>query len=102
MENIDFLKLLFTVLLGGGTFLFTVVTATFAAYRFVQKEIEKKLTKHFLHEHLLDKQTGQTLRDRLVECKRLCPAQQPVDPPAGGGGGGRDTRGLYSRIGGRS
>jgi len=89
----EFVRLLFTVLIGGAGFILTVVTAALAAYKFIQKEIEKKTAKHFHHEHVLDKQSGMTVRDRLIECKRSCPALNPRT------GGGSNERGQYSHIG---
>jgi hypothetical protein len=89
----EFVRLLFTVLIGGAGFILTVVMAALAAYKFIQKEIEKKTAKHFHHEHVLDKQSGMTVRDRLIECRRGCPALNPQPV------GGSDERGKYSHVG---
>lgn len=87
----DTLRLFLTFVFGGAGFVLTVVTTSLATYKFIQKEIEKKLAKHYHHEHVI----GQTtIRDRLVECRRHCPAINPTP-----GGGGHDTRGQYAQIG---
>lgn len=92
------LRLLLYVLIGGVGLVGTLVSSTIAVVKFVKKEVDEKMTKHFLHEHVLDKASGQTVRDRLVECRRVC----PVTNPPRRSGGDHDTRGQYSDVRGRS
>lgn len=99
MEETEFLRLLFVILIGGAGLIVTLVGSGIAVYKFVQKEIEKKLAKHFKHEHLLKENV--TIRDRLVECNRVCPVNNPTLPPASSApatGGSDDTRGHYSKV----
>ena len=77
----EYLRLLFYVLIGGTGLIITVVATVWAAYRFIQKLIDEKMTKHYLHEHVMEKDKGPTVRDRLVECRRVCPV---TNPPTGG------------------
>lgn len=89
--EVEFVRLLFTIIIGGAGFVLTVVTAALAAYKFIQKEFDKKLAKHYHHEHVIG---NTTIRDRLVECRRSCPV---LNPPTGGGS--HDARGQYSHVG---
>lgn len=95
MDETQFLRLLFYVLIGGTALLLSVVTAAVSAVKYVHKLVDEKMVKHYKHEHLLGKDT--TIRDRLVECKRGCPVINPIPVE----GGGRNERGRYSDIRGR-
>lgn len=101
MSETEFLRLLFIILIGGASLIITLVGSGIAVYKFVQKEIEKKLAKHYKHEHLMKENV--TIRDRLVECRRVCPVNNPTLPPAGvtttpTTGGTDDGRGHYSKV----
>lgn len=97
MEETQFLRLLFYVLIGGAGLILTIVVAALSANKAVRRLIDEKLASHHKHQHVLQGDT--TIRDRLVECRRQCPVINP-QPPSGGtppGGGGRDA-GRYSSV----
>lgn len=98
MEETQFLRLLFYILIGGAALIATVVVAALSANRAVTKLMDEKLARHYKHEHVLEK--GTTIRDRLVECRRQCPVINPQPPTPSSKGGDREPR-RYSSVPGK-
>lgn len=62
----DDLRGILTILVSATILLLTIVGSVFAAYKFLKKEMAESMTKHYVHEHVLNVGTGETIRDRLV------------------------------------
>lgn len=63
----DDLRGILTLGISGFVLLLTVVGSVFAAYKFLKKEMAESMTTHYVHEHVLNTGTGETIRDRLVK-----------------------------------
>jgi len=96
MEDTQFLRLLFYILIGGAGLILAVVVAALSANKTVTRLVDEKLARHYKHEHVLEKDI--TIRDRLVECRRQCPVINPPKPDPSGRGGGHES-GRYSHLG---
>lgn len=83
------------ILISGGGFLLTVVSLVITILKVTRGWIDKAMAKHFLHEHVLDRGTGETTKTRLIRCDHNCPVMHPGD-------GGDHSAGRYMNVRGRT
>ena len=83
------------VLAAGGGLLLSIIAQLVILLVLVRGWIDKANAKHYLHEHVLDKASGETVIRRLIRCDTNCPVLHPHE------GEGRLPAGRYADVRGR-
>ena len=65
------------IIAAGGGLLVSIVAQLVVLLVLVRSWIDKAMAKHFLHEHILDRGTGETLLRRQIRCDSNCPVVHP-------------------------